>query len=467
VSVSHVQDWCSPVAGGLGASAEVGSDVGVAAVGRLVEMLGRVPDPRIRRNLWLDPRAAEMPFGTFALEWFEAVSPRLEPGTVAKYRLVLHNQLLPQWEAWPLIGIFNGYIEIEKWVSELHEHYADSTVSTIFATFSTIMKAAAKARCIPASPCPGIRVTSGEYPTDKLVATPLQVLRAAMRLYRPLGLSGFVLCLMDAYTGGRWGELDGQQPHEYDSERRAITIQQPLKEVNGTLFKAGRRVEEPDAPSSDAHLVILESTATARTSAPRTGARTGSRTTGRPKTKKGRTKTPAGTRPVELPPSIALFYELLLDRHPGPFVMCTTEGRPWRRSNFRQRFWRPAWDGTDPDNPYSPVHTPPILPWFTFNEGRHTHATWLAEDGIPEVARRARLGQKVKGMARVYDHVTPVMRQQVLDALEARWLGSVASLTARERAELVAWFPHLRTVLVEMGIAPVREAISIFSPFDH
>jgi hypothetical protein len=86
------------------------------------------------------------------------------------------------------------------------------------------------------------------------------------------------------------------------------------------------------------------------------------------------------------------------------------------------------------------VHTPPILPWFTFNEGRHTHATWLAEDGIPEVARRARLGQKMKGMARVYDHVTDVMRKQVLDALEARWLGSVASLTAHERAELMAWF---------------------------
>jgi hypothetical protein len=34
----------------------------------------------------------------------------------------------------------------------------------------------------------------------------------------------------------------------------------------------------------------------------------------------------------------------------------------------------------------------------------------------------------MKGMARVYDHVTPVMRQQILDALEARWLGSVASL---------------------------------------
>jgi DDE_Tnp_1-associated len=47
VSVSHVQDSCSPVAGGLGAS----WDVGVAAVGRLVEMLSRVPDPRKPRGV--------------------------------------------------------------------------------------------------------------------------------------------------------------------------------------------------------------------------------------------------------------------------------------------------------------------------------------------------------------------------------------------------------------------------------
>jgi predicted transposase YbfD/YdcC len=45
--VSHVQDSCSPIAGGFGAS----WDVGVAAVGRLVEMLSRVPDPRKPRGV--------------------------------------------------------------------------------------------------------------------------------------------------------------------------------------------------------------------------------------------------------------------------------------------------------------------------------------------------------------------------------------------------------------------------------
>ncbi|HEV2779224.1 MAG TPA: hypothetical protein VGX25_07465 [Actinophytocola sp.] len=78
-----------------------------------------------------------------------------------------------------------------------------------------------------------------------------------------------------------------------------------------------------------------------------------------------------------------------------------------------------------------------------FHEGRHTHATWLTEDGVPEVARRARLGQKMKGIARIYDHVTDVMKQQIIDALEARWAASLLALTATESDRLTGWFPHL------------------------
>ena len=67
-------------------------------------------------------------------------------------------------------------------------------------------------------------------------------------------------------------------------------------------------------------------------------------------------------------------------------------------------------------------------------------------DGIPEVARRARLGQ-MKGFARIYDHVTDVMRKQILVALEARWEGSLLALNATERARLTDWFPHLCPII--------------------
>lgn len=388
---------------------------------------GNDQESLIRRNTWIDPRDAETLFGAFAEEYLTAISPRLAEGTAAKYRSHLDSQLLPQWSAWPMIGIFNSYIEIEKWVSELHEDYAESTVSSIFATFSTFLNAAVRARIIPASPCSGIRVTTGEYAPERLVASPVQALRAAMRLYEAgLGLGGFTLCLADVYTGARWGELAGQQRHEYDELKKAIGIQAPLKEVGGTIKKYGKAIAETEA-----------TVAAAPPSRRRRGAMA----------RRGRTKTPAGTRWVQLPPSIAVFYEMLVDSHTYPFVFTTPEGHPWRRSNFRQRYWRPAWDGVHADD-----HVPAILPWFTFHEGRHTHATWLTEDGIPEVARRARLGQKMKGIARIYDHVTDVMTKQILDVLEARWEASLIGLTATERARLTGWFPHLGPVITKLMI---------------
>ncbi|WP_026126819.1 hypothetical protein [Nocardiopsis xinjiangensis] len=85
----------------------------------------------------------------------------------------------------------------------------------------------------------------------------------------------------------------------------------------------------------------------------------------------------------------------------------------------------------------------PILPGFTFNEGCHTHRTWLAEDGVPEVARAARLGHRMPGMANVYEHVTPEMREQVLTVLERRWQASVGALGPGERDRLMEMLPRL------------------------
>ena len=105
----------------------------------------------------------------------------------------------------------------------------------------------------------------------------------------------------------------------------------------------------------------------------------------------------------------------------GTRVFTGARGAMLRRGNFARRFWRPSWDGA-PANADEPV--PAILAGFTFHEGRHTQRTWLAEDNIPDIARAARLGQKLPGMADVYEHVTPAMIQDVLAALQNRWVAS-------------------------------------------
>ena len=76
-----------------------------------------------------------------------------------------------------------------------------------------------------------------------------------------------------------------------------------------------------------------------------------------------------------------------------------------------------------------------------------------------------RLGQKMKGMARVYDHVTPEMRRQIIQALEARWITSLGALTSRERTRLGEWFPHLRSVFDQLRLEMAPRAIAFSSPF--
>jgi integrase len=254
-------------------------------------------------------------------------------------------------------------------------------------------------------------------------------------------MSGFVLCLMDVYTGARWGELVGQQRHEYDAERRGIEIRSPLKEVGGKVYKGGQK-------SDDHHSDGRQRPPTRR---------------GNSRPKKGRTKNPCrdSVRGVAARDRGALRGA---DGQPPRYVRVVyAGGHPWRPAvELSDPVLAAAWDGIDLDESGAGERRPPILPTFTFHEGRHTHSKRLTGDGIPEVARRARLGQKMKGIARVYDHVTPAMVNQSLDVLEERWLRSLASLYPGERAKLVSWFPHLRS-----GRAvPTLGAVAISSPSD-
>jgi hypothetical protein len=72
----------------------------------------------------------------------------------------------------------------------------------------------------------------------------------------------------------------------------------------------------------------------------------------------------------------------------------------------------------------------------------------------------------MKGIARVYDHVTPDMRRTVLDVLEARWLSSLAVLTPGEQERLADWFPHLRVVLNDLRGGAAIRGIPAKSPDD-
>ncbi|MGP3914386.1 tyrosine-type recombinase/integrase [Nonomuraea sp. 10N515B] len=72
----------------------------------------------------------------------------------------------------------------------------------------------------------------------------------------------------------------------------------------------------------------------------------------------------------------------------------------------------------------------PLLPGLTPHGLRHSHQTWMAEDRIDEKLRDERMGHASEGMRAHYTHISEGMRQQLKDALQARWERSLAERAA-------------------------------------
>jgi hypothetical protein len=79
----------------------------------------------------------------------------------------------------------------------------------------------------------------------------------------------------------------------------------------------------------------------------------------------------------------------------------------------------------------------PLACWLPIKLGltphglRHSHKTWMAEEGTPEILAEQRLGHQVPGMRGLYTHVSERMRAELTQALQARWQESL-----QERAAL-------------------------------
>ncbi|WP_375546538.1 tyrosine-type recombinase/integrase [Actinophytocola gossypii] len=96
-------------------------------------------------------------------------------------------------------------------------------------------------------------------------------------------------------------------------------------------------------------------------------------------------------------------------------VFAAADGGWHRRSNFRRRVWLPAVNGNQARG------WTPLAPGLHFHDLRHTHKTWLIEDGVPEVLQHQRLGHRLDGIRGVYSHVTPAMVDAMLTGLQTRW----------------------------------------------
>ncbi|MFD2416581.1 tyrosine-type recombinase/integrase [Amycolatopsis pigmentata] len=127
-------------------------------------------------------------------------------------------------------------------------------------------------------------------------------------------------------------------------------------------------------------------------------------------------RTYLGTNPrIEVDPEFGALHEINGRLELGPPKTPASVRTVQRRSNFRRRVWLPALAG-DEKRGWAPLNQE-----MHFHDLRHTHETWLVEDGVPRILRLVRLGHKRKDIDDHYSHVTDTMVANMLAALQRRW----------------------------------------------
>jgi integrase len=338
------------------------------------------------RETYIDPRR-----GTITLaEWVDLWKPSQPagPAKTATYNSHLRNHILPRFGTVSINKI--NRLAVKEFVKDLRQGSGGrtplmgSSTRDVISLLSLILREAIAERRLVHNPCEGIVIPDSRSP-ERPYLTGVEVLNLAGRARRR---ADRIMLITAAYTGMRWGEIAGLARHNVLLDNRIIKIDPDfgsLHEVRGKLWL-------------------------------------------------GPPKTNESARNLHLPPFLTNLLASHLTSHAFDGVFVGPRGKYHHRSDFSRRVMRPAADG-DPARGVSPV-----LTGLHFHDLRHTQATWLDEDGIPNRMIDYRLGHLTPGMKGRYRHPTPAMVDMLLDALEARWHASLreVGLTSADDLGLAA-----------------------------
>jgi integrase len=309
--------------------------------------------------------------------WWETID--VGDNTLFSYQGLARNHLLPRWGATELTAITSA--DVAAWTRQLAQRYRPATVTAIRKLLALVLSDAVDNQLLTLNPVRPHRRGRGrtQPQPEKAWATGEQVHTIAARILTLAGPNQALLIITAAYTGMRWGELAGLR-----RERCHLTGPRPRLAI--------------DAEAGSLHEV------------------NGQLDYGTPKTL-------SSVRTVTLPPFLAALLDAELKRTRSNVVFRTVRDKHLRRSTFQRRIWAPAVHGTT--RPDGTTWTE-INPALTFHSLRHSHKTWLIEDGIPDVAQARRLGHRMDHkINEIYSHVATRVEQNLLDALQARWQRSL------------------------------------------
>lgn len=278
------------------------------------EEYARDQEAAIRNSTYVDPKAGRITLTDWVNLWFPSLD--LEPSTLSNYRYQIEVHILPAFGHRTLASLNRE--EIATWeINTAQRGYTQRTAKDARSTLITILNDAIP-RYLQTNPAErrrgkgrkGQRRIARRQTAQKAWATPLQALLVAERCAALSGRStDFVMVITIAYTGMRWSEAIGLPVDCVHDD--LINIDWKLYELNGRFYQGPPKdgsMRPADLPPFLADLIAAEIASASR-----------SRCTCR------------HTEPPWCPGQKYVFL--------GP------DGGHFRRSNYSERFFRPAADG--------------------------------------------------------------------------------------------------------------------------
>lgn len=378
-----------------------GSEPGFATKSAALKW-GNDQESDIRHGRWRDPRGGQITLDA----WFGLWLPAQNYARRTRERLEgdFRNHLRPWWGDRAIGEI--GLLDVAAFENRLGACLARNTIAGIMSLLRMLMEDAVADGRLTMSPVVakrrrGRRKDVVGKPPRKATALTLEAFMAiALRLPRvnSLGAVAAVMAVVTAFTGMRWGEVSAMQ-------RKFLML---LPAEGGMPASGWYIVDDDEGAVHDP--------------------KRGPAYLGPPKGYVGRT--------IELPPflvELLLIYTASLPPD-QELLFVTSRGGMLRSRCTVSEAWRLACDGWPArESGYgrrARVEAAAVVKGLHWHDLRHTHKTWLAEDGVPAVARDERLGHRRGNRGggadsgqqdHVYVHATAVMRKRVLEGLQRRW----------------------------------------------
>ncbi|MCZ4509913.1 hypothetical protein O3Q52_17260 [Streptomyces sp. ActVer] len=361
------------------------------------------------RNNRYRPRSAEMSMVEYCDIWFGATDLRVR--SEKKYESILNAVVKPYWRQWNVGQITP--VDYDLFKRHVTKKYSESYMRSIVSVFRMLMDdAVLKYKLREETPIIDQR-RRGKYEKKQTRRVkrelPIEALhQLAVNAYHVWGYAGWVYIWTVAFTGMRppgemyglqrgyaspnWPASDPNPERRREAERRyagmhALRVQQQMYYVDGKPTLAG--------PKYDSY------------------------------------------RSLVIPPFLHAMHEALLASHDKPLMFVSKTGKPMLTVGFTKNYWYAIRDGQDACEPepggarVARVKLPAVeeMAGQDIYRLRHWHKALLDEPGadIAEVAKEARMGHEMPGMAGVYSEVTLSMEKQVVKYLQGVWEKQVAS----------------------------------------